>query len=167
MGIARQERMDLAQEVIRQALRTWHTFDPNHGTSGPKTAFARWLYSNARHVRAHELDKARHRREELRAEPMDEEVPDAAPVPHDELEREQAREAMLALLATLPIDVRAVVVAHDIDGEPMEDLAEMRGIPLTTIYKWRARAIEHLKDRPSSGAELEAWLTARRAWRDR
>jgi RNA polymerase sigma factor (sigma-70 family) len=98
---------------------------------------------------------------------MDAEVPDPGPVPHDELQDEQARVAMLALLQALPIDLRVILVAHDIDGIPMTEIAEQHGMPVHTLYKWRARAIERLQERPSDGAALAAWLTARRAWRDR
>jgi RNA polymerase sigma-70 factor (ECF subfamily) len=33
-----------------------------------------------------------------------------------------------------------VLVAYEIDGIPMTEVAERHGIPLSTAYKWRARA---------------------------
>ena len=80
---------------------------------------------------------------------------------------EHARVAMLALLQALPSDLRVILVAYYLDGIPMTEIAEQHGMPLHTVYKWRARAIERLQERPSDGAALAAWLTARQAWRDR
>ena len=47
---------------------------------------------------------------------------------------------MLELLHEIDIDTRAVLIAHDIDGNPMAEVAEQRGIPLSTVYRWRTRA---------------------------
>jgi len=41
-------------------------------------------------------------------------------------------------------DEAAVVIAHEIDGIPMTEIAEQRGIPLSTAYRWHARGIAAL-----------------------
>lgn len=39
----------------------------------------------------------------------------------------------------------AVLIEHDLEGLPMLDVAESREIPLSTCYKWRARALGALR----------------------
>src|SRR4029079_10438632 len=39
-----------------------------------------------------------------------------------------------AALSRIDLDRRAVLVAHEIDGTPMKDIAESLGIPLNTAY---------------------------------
>ena len=53
---------------------------------------------------------------------------------------------VLELLHHLDVDAHSILVAHDLDGVPMADLAQQRGIPLSTAYKWRARALALFHD---------------------
>jgi RNA polymerase sigma-70 factor (ECF subfamily) len=46
---------------------------------------------------------------------------------------------------SLEPDLRSVLVGHGIDGIPMTEIAEQRGIPLSTAYKWRSRALAALE----------------------
>ena len=64
----------------------------------------------------------------------------------EELEAHQARLLVLELLHEIDIDARAVLIAHDIDGNPMAEVAEQRGIPLSTVYRWRTRAKAQLRE---------------------
>jgi len=53
---------------------------------------------------------------------------------------------VLDLLYDVDMDTRAVLLAHDIDGIPKAEVAEQRGIPLSTAYKWRTRAKAQLRE---------------------
>jgi RNA polymerase sigma-70 factor (ECF subfamily) len=167
MGVAPQERDDLRQEIIARAFRAWPAFDPTRGSGRGETNFVLWLNRIARNVVSHHRGRAHRRRELLAAEPIDAETPGSGPLPYEKLESEHARVAMLTLLQYLPLDLRVVLVAHDIDGIPMAELAEQTGMSLMTLYKRRRRALEQLQQRPTDRAALAAWLAARRAWRDR
>ena len=81
-----QDRRDVAQNVVLEALKSWRRFEIR-APNAEQTLFEHWLFAITRHMVSHHLGKAYHRREELRAEPMDAEVPDPGPVPHDELQR--------------------------------------------------------------------------------
>ena len=59
---------------------------------------------------------------------------------------EQDRSTLLDLLQALDEDVRALLIAREIDGVSMADIAEEMGIPLSTAYKWRARALAALRE---------------------
>ena len=62
---------------------------------------------------------------------------------------EQGRLCVLEALQAVSIELRAIGVAHDIDGIPIKEIAEQRRMPPSTVYKWRARGLAALK------AELE------------
>ncbi len=154
LGIAPRDREDAAQDVLLRAFRLWHTIDPDRQVQGAnppeaeRNTFHRWIQRITRDVAAHHRDRAHHRVEELRPEPCDEAAPDLAPWPDATIESDQARIDLLTRLAALariaPYEA-AVVLAHEIDGIPMAEIAEQQGIPLSTAYRWRARGIAALR----------------------
>jgi RNA polymerase sigma factor (sigma-70 family) len=113
-----------------------------------RTTFQRWISRITINVAAHHRERVHHRVEDLRPEPRDEAVPDPAPWPDAAIESEEARLDLLAhpaALARIAPDEAAVVIAHEIDGIPMAEIAEQQGIPLPTAYHWRARGIAALR----------------------
>jgi DNA-directed RNA polymerase specialized sigma24 family protein len=62
----------------------------------------------------------------------------------DAIVAEETRLAALDAVFAIDHDLRAVVVAHDLDGIPMAEIAEQIGISLSTAYRWRARGIRAL-----------------------
>ena len=74
------------------------------------------------------------------------EVNDTGPSPDDALQTKQARALVLAALEHIPLPRRAVLLMHDLDEVPVEDVASTLGIPRFTVYSrfekpaasWRA-----------------------------
>jgi len=135
LGVPLRDRKDVAQEVFLAAHGSFHTYDPMR--SRPE----RWLNKITVHTAAHYRERAQHRREELTPEEFFDLV-DENPGPDEQIDSAQDRLMVLDLLQSLDVDLRSVLIAHDIDGVPMAEIAEQHGIPLSTAYKWRARALQ-------------------------
>jgi DNA-directed RNA polymerase specialized sigma24 family protein len=105
----------------------------------------RWLNKITVHVGSHYRQRAQHRREQLT--PNDGiDAHDPSPAAPERIAAEQERRQVWDLAYYyLDPDLRGVLVAHDLDGVPMKEIAEERGIPLSTAYKWRTRALTALE----------------------
>ncbi|MGN6107688.1 MAG: RNA polymerase sigma factor [Kofleriaceae bacterium] len=137
------DRRDVAQDVFLAAHQSFPTYDP--ARSRPE----RWLNKITVHIAAHYRDRAQHRREELvPGESFD--VIDETPGADERMASEQDRLQVLGGLQQLDVVLRSVLIAHDIDGIPMATIAEQHGIPLSTAYKWRARALRAFRGAVSS-----------------
>jgi RNA polymerase sigma-70 factor, ECF subfamily len=166
MGVPSCDRADVAQDALRRATESWPTFRADYPTSAhakgcasagaegatsepsaraipsgaPPVLFLRWLNSITRHAVWHYYDRAYQKHEELAEEPLDPETPDPAPIASESLTREQERLRVIDALQALPAYECAVLIAHDIDGISMQDIAEHLGLPTSTAYKVHARA---------------------------
>ncbi|WP_437765374.1 sigma-70 family RNA polymerase sigma factor [Sorangium sp. So ce764] len=137
LGVPRCHRCDVAGQVWVNACESWPRFDPKRGRP------ERWLNAITVHVAAHYHERARHRREEL----VDEiEVLDPAPDAAAAMESDNIRTDTLDAVSELDPDLRFVLVAHDLNGLSMAQIAQDVGVPLSTIYKRRTRAIGALRD---------------------
>jgi RNA polymerase sigma factor (sigma-70 family) len=130
------DREDLAQDVLYATVAAIHKYD------GKKARPERWLNRIAVFVAAHYHERAQHRIEELRAVPP--EHPEPVEPLEDILVAEEERLAALNAVLAIDQDLRAVVVAHDIDGIPMAEIARQIGISRSTAYEWRARGLRAL-----------------------
>jgi RNA polymerase sigma-70 factor (ECF subfamily) len=140
LGVTVRDRGDVSQDVFLAAYTSFHTYDPLRARP------ERWLNKITVHVAAHYRARALHRREELTPEDLLDDAVDEAPGPEEQLEGHQARLLVLELLHKIDADAGAVLIAHDIDGIPMAEVAEQLGIPLSTAYKWRTRAKARLRE---------------------
>jgi RNA polymerase sigma-70 factor (ECF subfamily) len=61
-------------------------------------------------------------------------VADGQPSAEARFATEQARQRVHRALGELPIEQRAVVVMHDLEGHSASEVAEAIGIPLNTVY---------------------------------
>ncbi|WP_441292743.1 sigma-70 family RNA polymerase sigma factor [Sorangium sp. KYC3313] len=135
LGVPLRDRKDLAQEVLFAAYLSFNKYNPE--ISRPE----RWLNRITVHTASHYLQRAQHRYEEL---VPDDELPplvDPAMTSEELLISDQERLVVLELMQQLDADAHWILVGHDLHSTPMADLAQQRGIPLSTAYKWRARAI--------------------------
>ena len=140
LGVPVRDRGDVSQEVFLAAYASFPTYNPLRARP------ERWLNKIAVHVAAHYRARALHRREELTAEDRLDDAVDETPGPDEQIEGHQARLLVLELLHKIDADAGAVLIAHDIDGIPMAEIAAQRGIPLSTAYKWRTRAKARLRE---------------------
>lgn len=139
LGIPRQDRRDVAQDVFLAAHQSFHTYDPMRARP------ERWLNRIAVHVAAHFFDRAQRRREELASDSFEDRA-DEQPGADEWLAQEQTRKIVRDLVHGLDEQVRRVIVAHELDGVPMVEIAEREGIPLSTAYKRRARGLRRLRE---------------------
>ncbi|WP_437873911.1 sigma-70 family RNA polymerase sigma factor [Sorangium sp. So ce363] len=137
LGVPRCHRGDVAGQVWVNACESWPRFDPKRGRP------ERWLNAITVHVAAHYHQRARQSREELVdvIEVLDP-APDAAAI----MDSDNIRTGTLDAVNELDPDLRFVLVAHDLNGLSMAQIAQDAGLPLSTIYKRRTRAIGALRD---------------------
>ena len=133
LGVASGDVEDLAHEVFLVLRRTWHDYDPTR-------PLRPYLFGIAFRV------AASHRRRHWREVPfavVDE--PDRAPCPDQALDATRARALVLAALQRIPLPRRVVLVMHDIDETPMQEVASTLAIPLFTAYSRLRKARRELE----------------------
>lgn len=138
---------DLAQDIFLRALQALRGFKYQGQAS-----FRTWLYRIAVNACINELRKRKRRRDvdgpsldevvETDNGPMSRFVPDHSAVPHDMVEREELRESVHSVLATLSPKHRAVLALVDLQGMDYEEAARTIGCPLGTLKSRVARARE-------------------------
>jgi RNA polymerase sigma-70 factor (ECF subfamily) len=93
-----------------------------------------WLYVIAIRVASNYRRRARIWREELPGDLPDEPLPETNASAEDEFNAHEAREQVLCRVSRLRPKLRAVVIAHELEGRPMPEVAASLGIPLKTAY---------------------------------
>lgn len=146
-------RDDVTQDVFLQALRSWPSYDPKRARP------ERWLNQIAVHVASHYREQARHWREKAFTSKIETAI-DEQPATDELMDAEKRRLDVWAALESLEPELRSILVDHDMAESPMVEVAAQRGLPLSTAYKWRARAlrafVDELKRRQP---EDESYLT--------
>jgi RNA polymerase sigma-70 factor (ECF subfamily) len=137
LGVRERDLEDLTHEVFVVVHRCLSEYDP-------RRALRPWLFGIAFRVASDHRRLAHHRRE-VEGEP-DEEPVDGAPLADEAIEKEQDRRLCLEALDDLGLDRRAVLVLHDIDGQPVPEIARALSIPLNTAYSRLRLAREQLKE---------------------
>ncbi len=133
LGVPRRDRRDVAQNVMLAAHESFANYDPARGPPD------RWLNRIAVHTASHYAERARRRQEEPLPDDFDAVLEE--PSAEEQIISERDRLLALSVLRELDGELSAVLVAHDIEGVPMADFASQSGIPLSTAYKRRTRAI--------------------------
>lgn len=121
LGARESDVEDLVHDVFVTAYRRLDAYD----TDRP---MRRWLFGIAFRVLSAERRRARNRLE-VPSDNID--VASEAPR-HDEATA--ARRLLMAALAELPIEQRAVLVMHDVDGYSAPEIAESLELPVNTVY---------------------------------
>jgi RNA polymerase sigma-70 factor (ECF subfamily) len=133
LGTSPSEVEDLAQEVFLALRGAWAQYDQGR-------PLRPYLFGIAfRIAAAHQ----RKRRREVAFEIV--EVRDSGPGPDDALQSKQARALVLAALERIPLPRRAVLVMHEIDDVPVEEVASVLGIPRFTVYSRLRKARRELE----------------------
>jgi len=122
LGTPPLEVEDLAQEVFVALHRAWSGYDPGR-------PFRPYLFGIIFRVAA-----AHHRKRKRDATVELVEVGDPGPGPYDALQSKQARGLVLAALERVPLLRRAVLIMHDIDEVPVDEMTVALGLPRFTIY---------------------------------
>ncbi|HEX6766607.1 MAG TPA: sigma-70 family RNA polymerase sigma factor [Polyangiaceae bacterium] len=132
LGLPEGDADDAAQQVFLVAARRFGDIE-----TGRERSF---LYRTALHVASKSRRSVERRREDL--DPDVEPEADAAPDPEELLDRRRARAMLDSILDALPLDLRVVLVLHEIDELSTSEIAEVVGIPTGTAASRLRRARE-------------------------
>jgi RNA polymerase sigma-70 factor (ECF subfamily) len=124
LGARPNDLKDLCQEVFLAAFNRFSTYDP-------RRPLRPWLFGIAFRAMSDFRYKAYHHREMRTDAPLT-----LASPPHldEAVEAREARDLVLASLAALPPERRAVLIMHDLDGSAAPEIADALGVPLNTVY---------------------------------
>ncbi|WP_437924109.1 sigma-70 family RNA polymerase sigma factor [Sorangium sp. So ce291] len=147
-GFRGADRDDMVQEVFHGAARSLSRFDPCLGT------MRAWLLRIAFNLISKERQRAHRRHEELWPEEALDGLSSDAPDSETRLIEAQRSDILDELLLEVPPTRREILVAHDLEEEAVQDIAEERAIPRNTAWnhlrlarlsleaaarRWRAR----------------------------
>jgi RNA polymerase sigma-70 factor, ECF subfamily len=134
LGVPPRDLEDVTHEVFLRVHQRWNEYDPSRPLRPWLFAFAFRLASDYRRL-------ARHRRE-LFTQPGE---PESAAPAADELLAGRDRRALVAdALEEVEFDRRAVLLLHDLEECPMDEVARMLEIPVNTAYSRLRVAREEL-----------------------
>ncbi|MFT3925730.1 MAG: RNA polymerase sigma factor [Myxococcales bacterium] len=116
---------DLTQEVFLVVQRKLASFDGLN--------LQAWLYGIARKTVSDHRRRAWFRRWFRGADPADSEAPRSAN-PGDTLERKEAQRLVAAILDEMSELRRSTFILFEIEGFSGEEIAELEGVPVNTVY---------------------------------
>ena len=122
LGVHERDLDDTTHDVFLVVNRRLMDFDPTRPVRP-------WVTGIAYRVASDERRRARHRREIIGDIP---ETIDGAS-PQKALEAKEAQRLVLDALTQLPMDQRAVLVMHDLQGMTMPEITEALDAPLNTL----------------------------------
>jgi RNA polymerase sigma-70 factor (ECF subfamily) len=124
------------EDVVQEVFLTVHRLLPGfRGDAKVST----WLFRITENVVRHRRRKERWRRW-LGGAAEAERVASARPTPVEELERRQTAERVYRVLDRLPEKYRAVLILFEIDGASGEEIAQLTGTRLETVWVQLHRA---------------------------
>ena len=143
MGGPEADREDLVQDVFVVVHRRLHEFD---GQNLPG-----WLYQIARHRVRDFRRLVWVKRVLLGNGTLTDSVPSSIASPSDSAETNQKRALLESLLTRLNESERAALVLFEIDGYSGEEIAEIQGVPLNTVWGRIHNARKKLKAQLAKG----------------
>ena len=140
------EAEDILQDVFYEFVQAYRLPEPIEQVGA-------WLFRVARN---RIIDRFRKKKEEPLPEIsgedgegswLDEVLPSAEAGPEAEYVRKVLLEELVAALAELPEDQRAVFIAHELDGRSFRELALVSGVGVNTLLARKRYAVMHLRVR--------------------
>jgi RNA polymerase sigma-70 factor (ECF subfamily) len=125
LGLGPADAEDAAHDVFLAAYRRFADYDAARPVRP-------WLFGFAYRVASDRRRRARRHPEDARDLPFD--VAIEEPGADEKLAAAEARHLVLRVLATIPLERRALLVMHDIDGHAMPEIARGLDLPLNTAY---------------------------------
>jgi len=125
-----------ARDSVQEAyLRAFKAYDRFRGGDGRA-----WLLTIVRNVCYTHLRRTQHNRppeefDEMQHTPVNDTLEEAT-----RLRREVNTARLDAALAALPVDMREVIVLHELEGLAYKEIAAVAGIPIGTVMSRLARA---------------------------
>lgn len=151
LGLGETDADDAAQQVFMVASARFADMEP-----GRERAF---LYGTALNV------AGKWRRARRDTEDADGPVPLVDPSdPADELvDRHRARATLDAILALLPLELRAVLILYEIEGQTAAEIAEITGVARGTVASRLRRAREEFSEHVKRHAARQKFRAERAA----
>lgn len=115
---------DVAHEVFITAWTKFADYDPAR-------RIRPWLFGIATRHASDFRERAWLRREVAHSAP---DAIDAAPSPEARAHESAARRLVLRALESMPLDRRAVFILHELEGQPIPEVAVALELPLNTAY---------------------------------
>lgn len=132
LGVPSRDLEDVLHEVFLVMFKRWDDYDRER-------PLRPWLFGIAFRVAS---SQRRRTSRELQADVIEAAHPGEGP--DDALATTQGRQLLLAALAFVPLERRAVLVMHEVDEVPMREIAEQLEIPLFTAYSRLRKARKEL-----------------------
>jgi RNA polymerase sigma factor (sigma-70 family) len=139
-GVPERDRSDVVQRVL---IGAWQAIMSCRYRPDPNVPLRAWVGEIARRQASSYRRSARVRREQI-TDPDDLQHEKQSSQPDEMLAEEEERQLVTSQLKS-PDAMQAVLIAHDLEGLPMAEIAKKRRVPLSTAYRWRASALESLR----------------------
>ncbi len=127
LGVAPAHLEDLVHDVFLVAWRKLGEYDP-------RRPIKPWLFGISFRIASDFRGRLSVRREASSLDDCGLELADAQPGPEARVYEQQLRGLVQRLLATLPLERRAIFVLHELDGLAMPEIADALDVPLNTAY---------------------------------
>ena len=127
-----QDARDSVQESYLRAFKAYDRFRGGDGRAWLLTIVRNVCYSQLRKT---QRDRAPEPFDELQHTPVNETTEEAT-----RLRRELDTARLDAALAALPVEMREVIVLHELEGLAYKEIAAIAGIPIGTVMSRLARA---------------------------
>ena len=123
LGVPDRDLEDVTHDVFVEVFRNLHRYDPARPIRPWLFAFAFRFASDYRRLVRHRI--------EIYEEPVG---TSADPAADDVIAARELRALIAKALDSVDLVRRGVFILHEIDGQPMVEIAETLGIPLNTAY---------------------------------
>ena len=127
-----QDARDSVQEAYLRAFKAYDRFRGGDGRAWLLTIVRNVCYTHLRRVQRHQPPEEF---DELQHTPVNDTLEEAT-----RLRRETDTVRLDAALAALPVDMREVIVLHELEGLAYKEIAAVAGIPIGTVMSRLARA---------------------------
>lgn len=145
LGICSSDLDDVVQAVLRGVARGLPTFDPSRATA-PEKAVSSWLFAICQRQAANHRRAKCRRREDIRETRELDAFGSGAPTPETSLLACELEARLHEVLQEIDPDRRAVIVAYELEGISMAEVAVMFGIPVNTAWNRLRLAREDIRE---------------------
>lgn len=138
MGFTQARGEEIAQEAFLNAWKNHDRYDP------ARAEFSTWLFSIARHLALHELERESTQREVQVGEEMPD-IPCERPQPPEALIAQQTNRALQNALRQLPLDDRSVLALSYFEELSHEQIAKIEACTVGAVKVRVHRAKQKLR----------------------
>jgi len=123
-GVPQRDRCDLVQRVL---IGAWQAIASSRYQPKPGVPLRAWV---ARREELTDPDEIRHESQQT---------------PPDDMLAEKEEQHLVTTQLKSANPMQMILIAHDVEGLPMAEIAKEQRVPLSTAYRWRASALSALQ----------------------